>query len=315
MRIIVKAWNNGEYHPNGNGYGIRIGAKNRDEHFKRQWKTVSLELEGEPESIDVNIDKPSFWDTSCLEIISVKIGKWLIKNRRGKWPRGLPPRIVMNHIGSNRFHLQLIRLGPNNPAAPSNWMILPPWHWEDTGQVYVFGLDGVSSDNVDRTIRIINGVIEHHHLPLEVLNGNTQKEQDQSLLQGIINKVTIDGKIQYRDAYNEIKSLRRNGSMKYGVMFMVDPMKVEFTNGSRPDEKPVFGWEEGGICGIRVFDIPGLDDEIKKNAVVHEFGHMIGMFHHDGPSRECVMDYCCRSGDRFCNQCKDWIREIWGSSS
>ena len=43
--MIVKAWNNGSHRSDGNGYGIKIKAQDRDTFFRREWKTIILELE------------------------------------------------------------------------------------------------------------------------------------------------------------------------------------------------------------------------------------------------------------------------------
>ncbi|HEX7408449.1 MAG TPA: hypothetical protein VF515_12470 [Candidatus Binatia bacterium] len=43
------------------------------------------------------------------------------------------------------------------------------------------------------------------------------------------------------------------------------------------------------------------------NATRHEFGHMIGLDHHEG----CAMAWDC-TVERFCENCQKEIREIWG---
>jgi hypothetical protein len=101
----VTAWNDGSRHPDGNGYGVKINAHDRDVFFKREWKTVILELEGESIPVDINIDKPSFWNTTCRELISVKIGKWMIKNRLAPWKKASPPKLNLTPIEGNRFQL------------------------------------------------------------------------------------------------------------------------------------------------------------------------------------------------------------------
>lgn len=106
--MIVTGWNNGKRRPNGSGYGIKINAKDRDEYFKRDWGNVILELAGEANAIIVNIDKPSFWDTTCRELIDKDLGVWLIKNRKAPWTKGYPPKMMMKHIGNNRFRVDLM---------------------------------------------------------------------------------------------------------------------------------------------------------------------------------------------------------------
>ena len=58
--MIVTAWKNGTPLPSGAGYGVKVAASDRDRYFDRNWKSVRLFLEGNPDGIEVNIDKPSF---------------------------------------------------------------------------------------------------------------------------------------------------------------------------------------------------------------------------------------------------------------
>lgn len=88
MIIKVKTWNNGSWHDDGNGYGIKIGNLDIQKHFKRKWGEINLKLD----KIDIllNIDKDSFWNGKCGELISKKIGIWLIERNLSKWPKGKP---------------------------------------------------------------------------------------------------------------------------------------------------------------------------------------------------------------------------------
>lgn len=103
--MLVKAWNNGYHHSNGNGYGLKISPADRDSYFYREWKTILLELDGESNDIKVNIDKDSFWNKSCRELISVDIGKWLIKHKLAPWQKGNPPTLNLGQIEGRRFRL------------------------------------------------------------------------------------------------------------------------------------------------------------------------------------------------------------------
>ena len=101
----VKAWSNGSNNPDGNGYGLKINSHDRDNAFRHDWKTIFLDLEGESSPVEININKPSFWNKTCRELISVKIGKWLIKNGLAPCEKGHPPEIVLEQIDGNRFRL------------------------------------------------------------------------------------------------------------------------------------------------------------------------------------------------------------------
>jgi len=105
--MIVTAWNNGAHHESGAGYGLKISAGDRDRYFRREWGSVILELEGVLDPISVNIDKPSFWDPACGELISKEIGQWLRSNAKAPWPKWRPPKFSMEPISDNRFFVHL----------------------------------------------------------------------------------------------------------------------------------------------------------------------------------------------------------------
>lgn len=103
--IIAKAWKNGKHLANNTLYGIRITAKDRDAYFKREWKSVILYLNGEPQSVMVNIDKDSFWEADCIELINNKIKYWLNKNKKIPWPKGYPPEVILETKGKYEFEV------------------------------------------------------------------------------------------------------------------------------------------------------------------------------------------------------------------
>jgi len=105
--MIVKAWNNGYHHPDGNGYGIKITPPDRDLFFNPEWETVLLVLDGKPEPIEININKKSFWNETCRELISKEIGKWLIERHFDRWPYRQPPELELIKVGDRRFLLRV----------------------------------------------------------------------------------------------------------------------------------------------------------------------------------------------------------------
>ena len=105
----VTAWNNGKHDLNGAGYGLKIDAIDRDKYFNKEWKEVILELEGEKDVVVANVDKRSFWDSNCRELINIKIGQWLINNKKVPWRKGHPPKMNMEQIGeNNRFKVEIL---------------------------------------------------------------------------------------------------------------------------------------------------------------------------------------------------------------
>jgi uncharacterized protein YfaT (DUF1175 family) len=101
--MIATTWHNGSHHPSGAGYGLKLQSKDRNRYFKRDWKTVMLELEGDPHPVEVNIDKPSFWGSVCREVINKHIGLWLIENGLAPWPKGKPPKLNVIPLSERRF--------------------------------------------------------------------------------------------------------------------------------------------------------------------------------------------------------------------
>lgn len=106
--MIVTAWNNGQHHATGAGYGLKIDVRDRDQYFRREWRSVILKLEGEDGTIEVNIAKPSFWNATCRELISAAIGCWLLKNRLAPWPKNRPPKLILEPM-AEPGHFRLSR--------------------------------------------------------------------------------------------------------------------------------------------------------------------------------------------------------------
>ena len=99
---MVTGWNNGKHRQSGAGYGFKVRIADRDKFFKKEWKSVKLDLADSSNTVEVNIDKPSFWK-SCSELISKKIGIWLREKRLAPWPKGNPPKFSMETISKNHF--------------------------------------------------------------------------------------------------------------------------------------------------------------------------------------------------------------------
>ncbi len=109
MPFIAKTWNNGHRHTSGAGYGIKINMQDREQFFNRSWQTVKLHLSGNINPIEeVNVDKPSFWNRTCGELISREIGLWLQRNNAATWPPRLPHRVRMTVVGDREFKVELI---------------------------------------------------------------------------------------------------------------------------------------------------------------------------------------------------------------
>jgi len=104
--LIATAWCNGKQRASGAGYGFKIDKEDRDAFLKRKWKTINLCFTDTGECCDINIDKDSFWNETCHELISASIGRWLIRNRLAPWERGNPPKFLLTHITEDKFEVK-----------------------------------------------------------------------------------------------------------------------------------------------------------------------------------------------------------------
>ena len=102
------AWNNGDWHATGAGYGLKISAADRDNYFESDWDTVTLQLVGERTSrvAEANVAKKSFWSPQCREMIKLEIGLWFIENGFRRWPRNAPPRFQMFPVATHEFEVR-----------------------------------------------------------------------------------------------------------------------------------------------------------------------------------------------------------------
>ena len=104
--MIVTGWNNGKHHASGAGYGLKIRKEDRDHFFDHLWQSVFIKLPGRGGEIELNIDKASFWNDKCRELISKEIGIWLIQRGYAPWPSGQPPKFDLVSKQGNLFELR-----------------------------------------------------------------------------------------------------------------------------------------------------------------------------------------------------------------
>ena len=105
--FVGTAWNNGSYRMSGAGYGIKLNPRNRDRYFEKP--NAFLKLEGKTGDIEVNTDKPSFWNGTCRELISKDIGLWLISNNKAPWIKGHPPKLQLEPVGERTFKVIILQ--------------------------------------------------------------------------------------------------------------------------------------------------------------------------------------------------------------
>jgi hypothetical protein len=103
--LVATAWNNGTSGKSAAGYGLKISPQDRDTFFRREWGTVDLSLPN-CARVTVNIDKDSFWNNSCRELISSEIGRWMLTSGIAPWSRGKPPRFKLVPIKPRLFDVR-----------------------------------------------------------------------------------------------------------------------------------------------------------------------------------------------------------------
>ena len=94
--VRVTAWNDGN-----TTCGIRIGKPNRDQHFRREWTQIEIELNVQFHRLQLTA---GFWN-ECPEFRSPIIRAWLGRHGMLKWPKGSPPTLDLQPPGGNRFRL------------------------------------------------------------------------------------------------------------------------------------------------------------------------------------------------------------------
>jgi hypothetical protein len=92
----VTAWSSGS-----GTFGIRVGKPNRDLHFRREWSSIEVQIDGKPHGIALT---GGFW-RNCPEFRSVIIRDWLATKGLLEWERGQPPELELSPLGGNRFRL------------------------------------------------------------------------------------------------------------------------------------------------------------------------------------------------------------------
>ena len=97
------AWNNGQHHPSGAGYGTKFTAADRDHFFRPEWESIQLEVPGEgTTSVPLSA---SFW-RGCSELRSATVGRWLRGTGLAPWPKGQPPKLNVEHVEGSLFRLR-----------------------------------------------------------------------------------------------------------------------------------------------------------------------------------------------------------------
>lgn len=98
--MIVSTWK-------AASYGFKIPIADRNKFFDRNWNIAIIELpiENGFERVECNVNKASFWNDTCHELISAEIGEWLAAKGMDTWERGHPHKFELRHIEGNVFRI------------------------------------------------------------------------------------------------------------------------------------------------------------------------------------------------------------------
>jgi len=102
---IVSGWSNSTTDDcTGAGYGVGIKRRDHDRYFQRYWGSVEVVLDN-GEVVDVSLSE-KFW-TTCPELRSSVIGRWMLGLGVIPWAKGKPPWFDLEPVGERRFRLAL----------------------------------------------------------------------------------------------------------------------------------------------------------------------------------------------------------------
>jgi len=107
---------------------VKVKIADRDEYFYNKWKTVFIHFEGVRKPAEVNVNKSSFWNDTCHELINQDIGKWLLDNGLAPWPENQPPKLELIRIKDN--HFKMLKHNKSNKS----FVTTVPGYLNDNGQ-------------------------------------------------------------------------------------------------------------------------------------------------------------------------------------
>jgi len=101
--MMVSGWSKGSANNRtGAGYGVGIKRRDRDRYFQRNWGSVEVVLDS-GKAVDISLSE-KFW-TTCPELRSAVIGRWMLNQGVIPWPKGKLPEFDLEPVGDRRFRL------------------------------------------------------------------------------------------------------------------------------------------------------------------------------------------------------------------
>jgi len=173
------------------------------------------------------------------------------------------------------------------------------WKWERSKEVAIFAMSSKVEQEKLAVVKELEGVLKEFSIPLDVIDGNFKRGEDTAQIQTLFDISIKDNEINYDEFEGELLKAREEGQLPYSLVVLVDKGKYTFYHPP--------GQKERAIYGVGVPDGVVILRHTHREAVRHEFGHMLGLGTHHGG---CVMDYKCIT-PAFCSQCKRQIEEMW----
>ena len=179
----------------------------------------------------------------------------------------------------------------------------PRWEWEKTKKVVVFAIDDKLGILTPKVIRWMQELLDEFAIPLDVMKGNLEYSTDLALVKKTLDQSIRENKIDWKEFEEKLRKVRYMGRTPYGVVILVDKVKYQFYDYKIPNEKRAYYGvgDDGGYVILR---------HTHKEAVRHEFAHMLGLCHHVPPRPDCIMNWECPTPS-FCDDCKRKIAEMW----
>ena len=105
--LVWSAWKNGAFEDPNVSYGLKVPVVDRKLHFSRKHPEVVLEIpfSSGADSVKLDISKESFWNDTCRELISVRIGEWLKEQGVVPWASGRPPKVRVEVVDEGRVRV------------------------------------------------------------------------------------------------------------------------------------------------------------------------------------------------------------------
>ncbi len=173
------------------------------------------------------------------------------------------------------------------------------WEWEKSNEVAVFTLDSKVEQIKPVVMKEVKEVLKEFSLPIDVTDGNLKSGEDMAQIQALFESSINFNQINYDEFQGKLLKAREGGRLPFGLIVLVDKDHYTFYHPSQQMEPAIYG--------VGVSDGLVILRHTHREAVRHEFGHMLGLgIHHQG----CIMDYNCPPS-KFCNKCKTQIRKMW----